>query len=183
MCSSDLTALALLAGLGIDAAGKVNSSHRQCNHQQKWSVVQAGLKAAGWPTIGDAVDPFALVAAVGDPMQIVAAGMALAASSTTGVLLAGGTQMLAVQALAIAILRYLGGDRRLHQVVAGTTRWVAEDTTGDTIGLANSLDGVSLLGTQLCFQDSQHPQLKAFEGGFVKEGVGAGGCEIGRAHV
>ena len=176
------TALALLAGLGVDAAGKVNSSHRLCNHEQKWSVVRAGLQAAGWPATGDAVDPFALVAAVGDPMQVVAAGMALAASSSVGVLLAGGTQMLAVGALAIAIRQYLGGDQHLHRVVAGTTRWVAEDTTGDTIGLASSLNGVSLLGTQLCFQDSQHPQLQAYERGYVKEGVGAGGCAIA-AHL
>lgn len=176
------TALALLTGLGIDAVGKVNSSHRQCNHQQKWSLVQAGLQAAGWPTTGDSVDPLTLVAAIGDPMQVVAAGMTLAASSTAGVLLAGGTQMLAVQALTVAILHHLGGDRHLPRVVAGTTRWVAEDSTGNTVGLANSLERVSLLGTQLCFQDSQHPQLQAYERGYVKEGVGAGGCAIA-AHL
>jgi uncharacterized protein (TIGR00303 family) len=176
------TALALLAGLGIDAAGKVNSSHRQCNHQQKWSVVQAGLQAAGWFPSQQTVAPFALVAAVGDPMQAVAAGMALGASPTAGVLLAGGTQMLAVQALAAAILRQLGGAGHLDGVVVGTTRWVADDTTGDTIGLASSLDGLSLLGTQLCFSDSQHPQLQAYERGYVKEGVGAGGCAIA-AHL
>lgn len=176
------TALALLTALGIDAVGKVNSSHRQCNHQQKWSLVEAGMRLAGLPNTGGAVDPLALVAAVGDPMQVVAAGMALAASSTAGVLLAGGTQMLAVQALAAAIGQHLGGDHHLHRVVVGTTRWVMEDTTGDTIGLANCLDQVSLLGTQLCFQDSQYPQLQAYERGYVKEGVGAGGCAIA-AHL
>src|SRR6476646_1172928 len=36
------TALAVLAGLGIAAAGKVNSSHPTCNHSQKWDIVQAG---------------------------------------------------------------------------------------------------------------------------------------------
>ena len=38
------TALALLTALGINAVGKVNSSHPICNHNQKWAVVQAGLK-------------------------------------------------------------------------------------------------------------------------------------------
>lgn len=38
------TALSILTGLGIAAQGKVNSSHPQCNHQQKWLVVQEGLK-------------------------------------------------------------------------------------------------------------------------------------------
>lgn len=176
------TALALLTGLGIAAAGKVNSSHPQCNHQQKWSVVQAGLQAAGWFSPGTPVNPFALVAAVGDPMQVVAAGMALGASPTAGVLLAGGTQMLAVQALAVSMLHQLGGERHLDGIVVGTTRWVAEDTTGDTIGLARNLDGVPLLGTQLCFSDSRHPQLQSYERGYVKEGVGAGGCAIA-AHL
>jgi hypothetical protein len=50
-------------------------------------------------------DPFKLVAAVGDPMQIAAAGMAIAASRRCGVLLAGGTQMLAVYALAQALAK------------------------------------------------------------------------------
>ncbi|MBC1216210.1 nicotinate-nucleotide--dimethylbenzimidazole phosphoribosyltransferase, partial [Trichormus variabilis ARAD] len=39
------TALAILTGLGINAAGKVNSSHPVCNHEQKWQVVQQGLEA------------------------------------------------------------------------------------------------------------------------------------------
>ncbi|MFP3386581.1 hypothetical protein R0J92_24360, partial [Tritonibacter sp. SIMBA_163] len=37
------TALGLLTGLRIAAANKVNSSHPQCNHRQKWEIVQAGL--------------------------------------------------------------------------------------------------------------------------------------------
>lgn len=178
------TALAVLLGLGIDAAGKVNSSHRQCNHQQKWSVVQAGLQSAGWTSPQQSVDPFTLVAAVGDPMQAVAAGIALGASPTAGVLLAGGTQMLAVYALAAAILQHLGTTRHPHLdgVVVGTTRWVAEDPTADTIGLAESLEGVPLLGARLCFWNSQHTQLQAYEQGYVKEGVGAGGCAIA-AHL
>jgi uncharacterized protein (TIGR00303 family) len=38
------TALAILTGLGIQAAGKVNSSHPVCNHAQKSALVQAGLE-------------------------------------------------------------------------------------------------------------------------------------------
>ncbi|MGK7946983.1 MAG: TIGR00303 family protein, partial [Microcystaceae cyanobacterium] len=37
------TALSILTGLGIDAMGKINSSHPHCNHQQKEKIVQAGL--------------------------------------------------------------------------------------------------------------------------------------------
>ncbi|MBE9166585.1 TIGR00303 family protein [Pleurocapsales cyanobacterium LEGE 06147] len=177
------TALALLAGLGIEAAGKVNSSHPRCNHRQKWAVVQVGLERAGLLPVSQKVNPLAVVAAVGDPMQVVAAGMAIAASRFTGVMLAGGTQMLAVYALIEAITNYFSVRTELEQIVVGTTRWVAEDPTGDTVGLAQALvGGVPLLATGLSFATSRYPSLRAYEQGYVKEGVGAGGCAIA-AHL
>ncbi len=165
------TALAVLTGLGIDAIGKVNSSHSVCNHAQKWELVQQGLAI---PTR----DPFAIVAAVGDPMQITVAGMAIAASRSSGVLLAGGTQMLAVYALARSIARTKSLAWHPDQILIGTTRWVAEDPTGDTIGLAKILKDAPLIATRLNFTTSRWTQLQAYERGFVKEGVGAGGCAI-----
>ena len=213
------TALAVLTGLGIAAAGKVNSSHPNCNHTQKWDIVQAGLRRAGFMGrrgdagtrgrgddeveeirgLGDGEkvllgssgnflnfsDPMQLVAAVGDPMQIVAAGMAIAASGSCGVLLAGGTQMLAVYALAQAsalansgILQKYSLNWQPTQVVVGTTRWVAEDPTGDTVGLAQEIGDVVLMATLLNLATSRYPQLQAYEQGYVKEGVAAGGCAI-----
>jgi uncharacterized protein (TIGR00303 family) len=189
------TALAILTGLGIPAFGKVNSSHPTCNHLQKWEVVQAGLERSGlgYDNIGTIAlsspkpDPLKLVAAVGDPMQVVVAGMAIAASRSSGVLLAGGTQMLAVYALMNAIAQTYDLLWQPEEVVVGTTRWVAEDPTGDTVGLAEligSLNRVSppLLATQLSFANSRYPQLRAYEQGFVKEGMGAGGACIA-AHL
>lgn len=166
------TALSLLTGLGIAAHRKVNSSHPQCNHQQKWLIVQEGLQKAKFS------HPLELVASVGDPMQVVAAGMAMTASQSVGVLLAGGTQMLAVYALIQALNHPVNWDN----IVVGTTRWVAEDPTGDTVGLAEQLKTVPLLATKLNFAQSIYPQLLAYERGFVKEGVGAGGCAIA-AHL
>lgn len=175
------TALAVLTALGIDALGKVNSSHPICNHQQKWEVVQAGLAK-----ISRDLDPLKLVAALGDPMQVVVAGMAIAASRTCGVMLAGGTQMLAVYALTTAISQAYDLFWQPTEVIIGTTRWVAEDPTGGTVGLALSLNQGSinqgiippLLATQLSFVNSRYPQLQAYEQGFVKEGVGAGAACI-----
>lgn len=192
------TALAILSGLGWDAAGKVNSSHPTCNHAQKWEVVQLGLtrlQAAKFtannftahkstdaisPALG-VLHPFKLVAAVGDPMQIVVAGMALAASSRCGVLLAGGTQMLAVYALMQSIADVEQMAWRPEQVVIGTTRWVAEDATGDTVGLAELMQA-PLTASQLNFTDARYAALRAYEQGYVKEGVGAGGAAIA-AHL
>ena len=171
------TALAVLTALGIKASGKVNSSHPICNHAQKWDLVQQGLSH-----LSARNDPLAIVAAVGDPMQIVVAGMAIAASRRCGVLLAGGTQMLAVYALARAIAQARAIPWDLEQIIIGTTRWVSEDPTGDTVGLAQDLGSVPLIATQLSFATSRHPQLRSYEQGYVKEGVGAGGCAIA-AHL
>jgi len=186
------TALAVLMGLGIAAAGKVNSSHPACNHAQKLAVVEAGLlrreegeresrgKLVSLQTHSSLLTTrsLELVAAVGDPMQVAVAGMAIAASRTCGVMLAGGTQMLAVYALMKAIAREYSLLWHPEQIVVGTTRWVAEDPTGDTVGLAQDVGDVSLLATQLSFASSRYPQLQAYEHGYVKEGVGAGGCAI-----
>jgi uncharacterized protein (TIGR00303 family) len=171
------TALAVLTALEIDAKDKVNSSHPTCNHAQKWEIVQAGLQH-----LEKTATPFEIVAAVGDPMQIAVAGMAIAASRHAGVLLAGGTQMLAVYALARAIAT----DQHLawnpDAIAIGTTRWVAEDTTGNTVELALAVRDVPLLATQLSFAKSKFPQLRDYEQGFVKEGVGAGAAAIA-AHL
>jgi uncharacterized protein (TIGR00303 family) len=172
------TALAVLTGLGIAANGKVNSSHPVCNHTQKWALVQQGLSGLA----GQPIDPWQVAAAVGDPMQSAVAGLLLAASQRCGVLLAGGTQMLAVYALAQAIARHEQLVWEPDQVIVGTTRWVAEDPTGDAVGLAHEIGTVPLLATQLSFAQSRYPQLRAYEQGFVKEGVGAGGCGI-MAHL
>jgi len=175
------TALAVLTGLGIAAAGKINSSHPVCNHAQKWELVGAGLQRAGWEQM-PVKDPCYLVAAVGDPMQIVAAGMAIALSRSKGVILAGGTQMLAVYALMQAVVREYNLSWQPEAVVVGTTRWVAEDPTGKTVELAEMVGYVPLLATKLSFATSRYAQLRAYEQGYVKEGMGAGGCAIA-AHL
>lgn len=88
--------------------------------------------------------------------------------------------MLAVYALAraLALLRLDSLQWQPKQVVVGTTRWVADDPTGDTVGLARAIGDVPLLATDLSFAQSSYPQLRAYEQGYVKEGVGAGGCAI-----
>ena len=176
------TALAVLTALGISAQDKVNSSHPICNHQQKWSLVEQGLQQAGLNFQNSSLDPLLIIAAVGDPMQIVVAAMGMAASLKVGVMLAGGTQMLAVYALMQALAEKLSLAWRPENIVLGTTRWVAEDPTGDTIGLAREIGCVPLMATQLSFAGSCYPQLQAYERGYVKEGVGCGGCAIA-AHL
>lgn len=175
------TALAVLTGLGWSVTGKVNSSHPRCNHQQKQQIVETGLAILQQRLAHKPATPMGIAAAVGDPMQVVVAGMMLAASRICRVLLAGGTQMLAVWALAQALAEEFHLIWNPSNVIVGTTRWVAEDPTGDTVGLATLLQ-VPLVATQLSFATARHEQLRAYERGFVKEGVGAGGCAIA-AHL
>lgn len=169
------TALAVLTALGIEAKGKVNSSHPVCNHQQKWQVVKEGLKNAG---LSCHSSPLEIVGAVGDPMQIFVAGLGLSASVSMGVMLAGGTQMLAVFALMKGLQKHCDFASDLSNVVVGTTRWVALDNTGDTVNLAKMVGDVPLCATELNFSGSIYPSLQSYEQGFVKEGVGAGGSAI-----
>jgi uncharacterized protein (TIGR00303 family) len=171
------TAQAVLTALGYGAAGKVNSSHPQCNHNQKRQLVARGLAV-----LGEQRDPRLIVAALGDPMQIVVAAMMLAASRRGGVLLAGGTQMLAVYALGRAIAIQENITYRPEEIAIGTTSWVAQDPSGDTIGLAKSIPQACLLSAELSFGGSILPQLQVYDRGFVKEGVGAGASAI-TAHL
>jgi len=166
------TALAVLTALGIDAYSKVSSSHPVCNHSQKWQVVQEGLSRAHLSP-----DPLTIVAAVGDPMQVVAAGMTIAASNNCGVLLGGGSQMIAVYALADRIARAHKRPWKPDRVLVGTTKWVIDDPSSNLASLARELD-IPLVCSELHFHDSQFAQLRAYEQGFVKEGVGAGASAI-----
>jgi uncharacterized protein (TIGR00303 family) len=172
------TAQAVLSALGYEVAEKMSSSHRLGNHRQKLALVNQGL--AIWRQHGD-FSPLAAVAAVGDPMQVAIAGMALAASRDCGVLLAGGAQMLAVYALAQAIAQQKSMLWQPHRVVVGTTRWVIEDGSADTVAIAQQVRA-PYLASQLNFSQSPYFQLRSYERGFVKEGVGAGGCAIA-AHL
>ncbi len=174
------TALAVLLGLGIDARGLVNSSHPQCNHDQKYRLVKRGLTRA---QLSPDAHPCEVVAAVGDPMQVAVAAIALAASRHTGVLLGGGTQMLAVYALAH---RWATRDNlpwNPPAIAIGTTRWVTADPSAQTQTLPQRLipddpDGPPLFAADLDFAASSYKTLQVYEAGFVKEGVGAGASAI-----
>ena len=178
------TALAILLGLGLPVTDKMGSSHVTCNHAQKQAIATQGLDhwRAAIAADATAASPMALVAAVGDPMQIVVAAMAIGASCHGGVMLAGGTQMLAVYALARSLVQTHRLSWQPDRIVVGTTRWVAEDPTCDTVGVAELVGDVPLIATELSFATSRYEALRRYEAGFVKEGVAAGGCAIA-AHL
>jgi NaMN:DMB phosphoribosyltransferase len=175
------TAQAVLQGLGVAAAGRVSGSLRQPVHGLKAALVERGLTAAGLAAPAPAA---AVLAAVGDPMQAVAAGLVrTAAAAGLPLLLAGGSQMAAVLALALDLSAPEDRPLLLEQAAIATTAWVAADAGSDLQSLLALIGrrwgGLPLaFAAALRFGSCRSPELQAYEQGFVKEGVGAGGLAL-----
>ena len=167
------TALAVMLALGLDAEGKVSSSMIGGAHGLKAEVVARGFAAARISKGSLARDPLAAVAAVGDPMQAAVAGMACAASQRIPVMLAGGTQMAAVAAIADRL-----GGARMDNLCIGTTRWVLEDPTSNLTDLAAQAHCPRVYAANLDFGAARFPGMHIYEAGLVKEGAGAGGAAV-----
>ncbi|AFY30283.1 NaMN--DMB phosphoribosyltransferase [Cyanobium gracile] len=175
------TALAVLTGLGVAADGLVSGSLRHPDHGRKAALVARGLAAAGLE--GGEGGAARVAAAVGDPMQPLAAAMVLAAAAGRPVLLAGGSQMAAVLALALALAPPSLRPAVAAAAAVGTTAWVAQEAGSDLALLLRRIGerwGVEPLAfaADLRFPDPCHPALAAYERGYVKEGVGAGGLAL-----
>ena len=182
------TAQAVLTGLGLEVAGLVSGSLLEPAHGLKTALVERGLRAAGLagpraPGDPDS-DPLAVLAAVGDPMQALATGLVLGAGGAgRPVLLAGGSQMAAVWALALALSPPPSRPALASQVAIGTTAWVAAEASSDLVLLLRRLGErwqvePLAFAANLRFQQCRSARLRDYEAGYVKEGVGAGGLAL-----
>ncbi|HEY9772196.1 MAG TPA: TIGR00303 family protein [Planktothrix sp.] len=169
------TAMGVLTALGWDVGDVLSSSLPQSNHGARRKLVIDGLKRSGWALEELQKHPFSAVAAVGDTMQPFAAGLAIGAGEHVPVILAGGSQMLAVFALIQAFQATLPTTfvKASSLPVVATTKWVAFDPTAKTGELSVRI-GAPYLASAPNFQHSRHPGLRVYEEGNVKEGVGAG---------
>jgi uncharacterized protein (TIGR00303 family) len=154
------TALCLLRALGYEAS--VSSSFVKNPVLIKEEVCRLALERT---KAGGRSAPLDLVRSLGDPMMPVAAGIAKRYTGT--LVLAGGTQMLAVSAL----IRALG--QPVPRVV--TTSYVRDDLTADVPALARRI-GVHVTYVDPGFGDLGHAGLARYCIGEVKEGMGAGGA-------
>lgn len=154
------TALCLLRALGYEAS--VSSSYVSNPVRMKEEVCTIAL---GRTRAGRNAGPLGLVRSVGDPMMPVAAGIAKTYTGT--LVLAGGTQMLAVSAL----IKALG--QPLPFVV--TTSYVRDDPSANVQALAEKI-GVKVTYVDPGFGDLGHDGLARYCIGEVKEGMGAGGA-------
>ncbi len=173
------TAQAVFHALGFEAENLLSSSLVKSNHGQKVALAKRAVANAsnrrhlnGNSSEYFKADPLDAIAAVGDPMQAFAVALVTARSSQGLItVLAGGSQMLAVYALASQMAAKQ--NRVLANTLVATTKWVACDTTADTATLA-ALVGAPFVASNLSLAESGHPGLRAYELGHVKEGVGAG---------
>jgi uncharacterized protein (TIGR00303 family) len=111
--------------------------------------------------------PLDIIRVTGDPMMPVAAGIVHTYPGT--LVLAGGTQMLAVAALVKAF-----GDR---VPVIATTSYVRDDVSANVVDLAGQIS-VKVIFVDPGFNDIGHTGLARYCIGEVKEGMGAGGAML-----
>ncbi|ACR40666.1 nicotinate mononucleotide-dependent phosphoribosyltransferase CobT [Saccharolobus islandicus] len=157
------TAMATLLALGYDAMDKVSSASPDNPKELKRKVVEEALR--NLPT-----DPLQRLAKVSDPVLLGVAGTSLGFKGK--ILLAGGTQMTA----AAAIINEFDKNK-LKDITIGTTKWIVEDKFADMLSLAKQV-GVKVLASMLDLSISAYEGIRAYEKGYVKEGVGAGGSAI-----
>ena len=151
------TAGAVLKAMGLSP--KVSSSMPENPVGIKQKVIDMAVSRV------KSDDPLEITAEVGDPVLITVSGIAI--GSMKPVILAGGTQMAAVS----QIVKRLSPDAEVH---IATTRYVAEDATADIVEISST----DVIASDPGLGDSTKAGLRAYEEGFVKEGVGAGGVAL-----
>ena len=167
------TALSVLCALGINAFDLVSSSFPEGNNLWKSQTVKDALLNHGDLFSSIKNDPLKAAEYFGDPMQVFICGLIKGAQKVNlPIMLAGGSQMLAVYHLAKRILEY-----DPHDTVVATTSWITNDKNAKTKKLAE-LVGAPLISSEVTFKESKHKGLYAYEEGHIKEGVGAGGLMV-----
>tara|TARA_Y100001968_G_scaffold332818_1_gene392488 strand:+ start:677 stop:1846 length:1170 start_codon:yes stop_codon:yes gene_type:complete len=177
------TAQAILSGLGMEVANFISGSVLNPPVTLKKNLVERGLALA---CLGENPIPLRLLSAVGDPFQAVSVGLLLGARlAGQPVLLGGGSQMLAVLALALAEVEPSLRAKFVEGIAIATTPWLVDESNdegaegGSLFNLMKVISDffeVNLFGfsSGLRFDKSTKKVLRDYELGYVKEGVGAG---------
>ncbi|NLL95413.1 MAG: TIGR00303 family protein [Thermoplasmatales archaeon] len=168
------TALAVMMAMGVIKENMVSSSSPNNPKELKTRLVGEALDAAGVSPGDLADDPLEAIRCVGDPMMPVNAGMIAGATETVPVIVGGGTQMSAVIAAAVAMDPSCVG-----KTVHGTTRWMVNDKNSDIVGIMRHItEDIPLVYVNMDYSGSPHDGLRAYERGYIKEGVGCGGASL-----
>ena len=173
------TAQAVMEAFGLRVSNLVGSSLFKAPRELRRKVVQRGLLNAN---LTNDFNSFDVVASVGDPFQAFSIGLLIGARlANQPVILSGGSQMLAVIVLVLEFLDVKNKDDFIENVFIATTGWLVKDNSlNDLLKLINEKYDVNLVGlaSPLNFKSSKYKELKDYELGHVKEGVGAGGISL-----
>ena len=161
------TALAVLKAIGYD--GKVSSSFATNPVELKLKVIEEAFNRAQISDGSLKGDPFGAIAEVGDPMMPCALGL-MRGLKDSKVILAGGTQMAAILAMANAI--QIKGD-----ISIATTKYIVEDKSANFVEIVESL-GVPYYYSDPGLEKSKFPFVQIYAQGYVKEGVGMGAAAL-----
>ena len=144
------TALAVLRALGYENA-RVSSAFKDNPVELKEKVVEMALRRGKGPK------------ECGDPMLSFTTGLVI---GHRNLILAGGTQMLAVAAMA--------KEYGYKPKMIATTKFVVNDKSANFVEMTREI-GIEYYSTNLNLAKSKYKGLREYEDGYVKEGVGAGG--------
>ncbi len=173
------TAQAVMEAFGLPVSNLVGSSLFKAPRELRRKVVQEGLSNAN---LKNDFDSFDIVASVGDPFQAFSMGLLIGARlANQPVILSGGSQMMAVILLVLELLGAKNKHDFIEDVFIATTGWLVKDNSlNDLLNLINEKHEINILGlaSPLNFKSSIYKELKDYELGHVKEGVGAGGISI-----
>ena len=173
------TAQAVMEAFGLNVSNLVGSSLFIPPRELKRKVIQTGLLNAN---LKSEFDSFDVISSVGDPFQAFSMGLLIGTRlANQPVVLSGGSQMLAVILLALEFLDYRNKKDFIKKVFIASTGWLVNDNSlSDLLDLINEKHNVNIVGlsSPLNFKSSKYKELKDYELGHVKEGVGAGGISI-----
>ncbi len=173
------TAQAVMQAFGLNVNHLVGSSLINAPRNLKTKVIKEGLLKSNLNKNFNSLD---VIASVGDPFQAFSMGLLIGARlANQSVVLSGGSQMLALTLLALEFIDYKDKQDFIDFVFIATTGWLMTDNSlSELLALITQKHKVQLLGlaSPLNFKLSQNKELRDYEVGYVKEGVGAGGMSI-----
>ena len=173
------TAEAVMEAFGLNVNKLIGSSFIDAPRNLKKKVIKTGILNSNLNKNFDSID---VLSSLGDPFQAFTMGLLIGARlAKQSVLLSGGSQMLAIVLLALEFIDSNSKQEFIDFVFIATTGWLVKDNLlSDLLNLITEKHNVNLLGlaSPLNFKSSIYKELRDYEIGYVKEGVGAGGMSI-----
>ena len=173
------TAQAIMEAFGLNVNNLVGSSLLNPPRSLKAKIISAGLLKAN---LGNSFNSIDVISALGDPFQAFSMGLLIGSRKSNNlVLLAGGSQMIAILLLALEFMSYDDKKAFSEKVFVVTTGWLAcDESLNKLLNLVAKKHQVKLFGfaSGLDFHASKIKELRDYEIGYVKEGVGAGGMSF-----